>query len=141
MRTRPAAVAVVAVGLVVALALVLAGYEGRGPLAGRLSVTVTHVQPVGIRDPGTSGGPLTLLVVLPWPREGFCAGQFTVSVRESDRQVQVGEVTSVEHRNGSCAGLGTLNGRAAVAASLTTPLGDRAVVRASDGAPLPVVTP
>ena len=141
MRTRRVVVAAVATALVAAAALIVAGYEGRGPFAARLGVTVTHVQPTGIRDPATSGDPLTLLVVFPWPEAGFCSGQFTVSVRESDRQVQVGEVTSTEHRNGTCAGLGTLNGRAVVAAELAEPLGGRAVVRASDGAPLLVVTP
>lgn len=131
----------VAVILLVGAGLVAAGYLGRGPLAALAGVRVTHVEVEGVRGLSTSGDPLVLVVVFPWPHDGFCSGQFTASVQETDREVRVGQVTSVEHRGGACAGLGTQNGWAGASLTLDRPVGTRAVVRASDGALLPVVTP
>ena len=141
MRVRAFVVGIVAVVLLVGAGLVVAGYQGRGPLATRVGVTVTHVSAEGIGDLGPSGDPLALVVLFRWPHDGFCAGQFTVSTKETDSQVRVGEVTSVEHSSGSCAGLGTLNGWAGATVTLKKPLGQRSVVRDSDGQPLNVVSP
>jgi hypothetical protein len=53
----------------------------------------------------------------------------------------VGTVVS-RHRDGmECLGLGTADNLASVGLQLTAPLGDRAVIRASDGVALPVRVP
>ena len=52
--------------------------------------------------------------------------------------VRVGTVISqLQNPDGICAGLGTWNNRAWVDLRLAAPLGNRRVVRDSDGAPLP----
>ncbi len=129
----------VAAVLAVAGALALAGHEGIGPLAPRLGVVVTQVVPEAVLGPGSAGDPLTVTILFPWPEDGFCSGQFTVSATETDAQVRVSDVTSREYRRGSCAGLGTKDGTAGVELTLDRPWGGRAVVRAGDGAPLAVV--
>ena len=141
MRVRAFVVGSVAVVLLVGAGLVGVGYEGRGPLATRVGVTVTRVEPQGFRDPALTGDPLALVVMVRWPHEGFCSGQITASARESDREVRIGTVAGVEHAGGSCAGVGTLNGWAGVSVKLTEPLGRRSVVRDSDGRTLPLVDP
>jgi hypothetical protein len=125
--------------LLVAALLVYAGYQGSGPLSS-LGVEVRQVEPTGYRLLGEGGEPKVIVVVVDWPEDGFCSGQFSVPVTQSDDEVRVGIVTSREHRNGSCAGLGTVDGTAGVDVMLDEPLGDRVVVRASDGAALPDLT-
>ncbi len=88
---------------------------------------------------GPAGDPLTVMITFPWAADGFCSGQFTVSAGETDQEVRVSDVTSREVRRGSCAGLGTNDGTAGVGLTLDRPMGDRRVVRASDGTPLEVV--
>lgn len=119
--------------------LAFAGYEGIGPLAPRLGVVVTRAVPESVMGPGSAGDPLTVTILFPWPHDGFCSGQFTVSATETDRVVRVSDVTSREVRRGSCAGLGTTDGTAGVGLTLDRPLGERVVVREGDGVALAVV--
>ena len=121
--------------------LAFAGYEGIGPLVPRLGVIVTQVAPEAVMGLGPAGDPLTVMISFGWPGDGFCSGQFTVSATETDQEVRVSDVTSREYRRGSCAGIGTKDGMAAVGLTLDRPVGDRRVVRARDGMPLAVVSP
>jgi hypothetical protein len=75
-----------------------------------------------------------------WTNAGYCEGQFTVKATETASQVRVDDVISREHSNSSCAGFGTDDETVWVDLTLAAPLGDRELVRASDGARLPVTT-
>ena len=141
MRARGPVIGVV-VAVVVGGGLALAGAQGIGPLGAALGTEVTQVAAQTVALLGESGDPNVIILKFPWPKDGYCSGQFTVPVTETGDQVRVGDVTSrLRQRGGSCAGLGTDNGMAGVDVLLAAPLGDRTVVRASDGRPLPVETP
>ena len=140
MKLRRLVAGTVALVVVAGVVLLGAGYRGAGPLASWLGVRITHVVPTGVVVQSAPADPLTVHVVLPWPHQGICSGQFRVSATESAGEVRVSDVTSVEYRGGSCAGLGTDGVTASALLSLRAPLGDRAVVRASDGQALPVRT-
>jgi hypothetical protein len=73
-----------------------------------------------------------------WTKEGWCIGQFTVQATETPTEVRVGTVTSREYPDGSCAGVGTADNMAGAELRLASPLGDRIVIRESDGARLPI---
>jgi hypothetical protein len=106
--------------------------------ASRLGVEVTEVQPVAYRPLGPRGDPLVLIVLFPWPHDGFCSGQFRAAATETDQQVTVGTVTSrIARGPGGCAGLATVGGAAGVELKLTKSLGRRRVVRATDSSTLP----
>ena len=120
--------------------LAFAGYEGIGPLVSRLGVIITRVAPEAVMGLGPAGDPLTVTILFPWPDEGFCSGQFTVSATETDQEVRVGDVTSREYRRGSCAGMGAKDGMAGVGLTLDRPVRDRLVVRVSDGMALALVS-
>jgi hypothetical protein len=100
--------------------------------------TETHIEPVGV-SLIDGGDPRVLNVAVPWTEDGWCSGQFTVSATESQSEVRISPVASHLNRGGPCAGLGTVNQRAWATLTLAAPLGDRAVVRASDGTRLPLV--
>lgn len=140
MKRRGLAASVAVAGALCVLTLALAGYNGYGPLAARLGVAVTHLQPQSVALLGEGGDPLTVMVMVTWPQDGFCSGQFTVTATETPTQVRVGSVESREYRGSSinCAGFGTIDGTAAAELQLREPLGERQVIRASDGAVLHV---
>lgn len=138
-RALQAAVAVLV--LLVAAGLAGAGYLGDGPLPGRLGHERQTLTPVAVAELGEGGDPLVVNVLVPWPKDGWCSGQFTVTATESATEVRVGQVRSDVLRGGGCAGLGTADGRAYAGLQLRQPLGRRLVVRASDGAELPVTRP
>jgi len=140
MRRSRVVAGVLGVGLLVAGVLAFAGYNGAGPLSSKLGVAVSEVAPVGFAELGPSGDPLVINVLIPWPEDGYCSGQFTVSAIQSDQEVRVSQVTSRVFRGGGCAGLGTWKGTAVAQLTLESPLGQRKVVRASDGTPLPRTT-
>lgn len=131
------AVAVVICGV---LWLVAEGYRGRGPLAA-LGVTVSEHPPVAVRLLGEGADPLVIMIGVRWTTDGYCGGQFTVQATQTQTEVRVGTVTSREYHYGMCPGLGTVDGMAWAHLELTSPLGDRPVVRDSDGTRLPVITP
>ena len=89
-------------------------------------------------DQGEGGDPLVIMIGVKWTKDGWCSGQFTVQATETPTEVHVGHVTSREHSKGMCAGLGTADNTAWAYVQLAAPLGDRVVIRDSDGAPLPV---
>jgi hypothetical protein len=103
-------------------------------------VTVTELQPQRVRLLGEHGDPLVILIAVHWTKPGYCSGQFTVKATETATQVRVDNVISREHSQGFCAGLGTAEETAWADVRLAAPLGDRPVVRISDGARLPVAT-
>lgn len=139
MRGRGLAVSVAVAAALGVVALALAGYNGHGPLTARLGVAVTHLQPQSVVLLGEGGDPLTVNVMVTWPQDGYCSGQFTVAATETPTQVRVESVESrVDRGNGMCAGLGTIDGTASVPLQLSAPLGERGVIRASDGAVLHV---
>ena len=131
----------VAVAAPVALVLAVAGCLGAGPLS-VIGVDERHVEPQSVALLGQGGDPLVGVVRFPWPGDGFCSGQFHVDAAETATQVRVGTVVSrVTRWNGACAGIGTLDGMASAELRLSAPLGLREVIRATDGAPLPVLAP
>lgn len=138
-RSLQAAVAVLV--LLVAAGLAGAGYQGRGPLREWLGHERRTLPPVAVAELGEGGDPLVVNVLVPWSQEGWCSGQFTVTATETATEVRVGQVRSDVLRGGLCDGLGTTDGRAWVGLQLRRPLGDRRVVRAFDGAELPVIRP
>ena len=140
MKLRRLVAGTVALVVVAGVVLLGAGYRGAGPLASWLGMRITHVVPTGVTVQSAPADPLTVYVAFPWPHQGVCSGQFRVSATESASEVRVSDVTSVEYRGGACAGLGTDGVTASALLSLRAPLGDRAVVRASDGQALPVRT-
>jgi hypothetical protein len=103
-------------------------------------VTETRLQPQAAMLLGEGGDPLVVMIGVPWSKDGYCSGQFTVSGTETATEVRVGTVVSIEHSTGGCAGLGTADHTAWAPLRLTSPLGDRVIVRDSDGARLPVRT-
>jgi hypothetical protein len=140
MRYRPRLILLYLVAAAGVLTLVAAGLvasftTGLLPLD---HVTVTRLEPqaVGAFNPGAD--PLDLTIGVTWTKDGWCSGQFTVQATETPTEVHVGSVTSYEHTTGYCAGLGTVDQMAWAYTRLNAPLGDRAVIRDSDGARLPV---
>ncbi len=101
-------------------------------------VIVTQLEPQSVGLSGEGGDPLVIYIVVTWTKEGWCSGQFTVQATESLTEVRVGKVTSREYPGGSCAGVGTVDNMAGASLRLASPLGDRVVVRDSDGARLPI---
>ena len=122
------------------LGLVAAGCRGQGPLSA-LGLTVSEHPPVAVRELGEGGDPLVIMIGVRWTEDGYCSGQFRVTATETPTEVRVSNVTSRAYRYGSCAGVGTADNTAWADLRLASPLGDRAVVRDSDGAHLPVITP
>ena len=97
----------------------------------------TYIAPSSVvGEPGSTN----LTVVFPWLQQGWCVGQFSVAVHESATAVAVGDV--LVHGPGSaCAGIGSNGVVASVDVTLSTPLGKRRVIHATDGAVLQVVSP
>jgi hypothetical protein len=130
------------VGLVAALTcvgvgLVAAGFLGFGPVA-RDGVTETQHQPQVVKLLGEGGDPLVVMIGVTWTKDGYCSGQFEVQATETPTEIRVGTVLSREYANGDCAGIGTDDTFAWAELRLTSPLGERAVVRDSDSSLLPI---
>jgi hypothetical protein len=122
-------------GILGILSIVLAAIMLATVALNRLGTT--RIEPQDYALLGEGGDPLVVMVGFPWAEDGFCSGQFTIEVTETATEIRVGAVVSRNVHIGACAGIGTLDGRAAVGAFLSAPLGDRRVIRASDGAELP----
>ena len=112
-----------------------AGYLGLGPLS---SLGVTEHQPQAYGLLGEGGDPRVIVIKFRWTKDGSCSGQFAVRATETPTEVRVSNVTSLDHYYLACAGTGTVNNMASAELHLTGPLGDRAVVRDSDGTRLPL---
>ena len=137
MPSRRWLIVLVGVSACVALGSATAGYVGLGPLS-RLRMTETRLQPQAVHLLGASGDPFIAMVGVRWTKEGYCSGQFRVQATESLTEVRIGVVTSREYRYGACADLGTVDNMAWAPLRLTSPLGQRVFVRASDGVRLPL---
>ncbi|WP_144124124.1 hypothetical protein [Catellatospora sichuanensis] len=127
------AVAVLGVPL---LLCVGAARLGLGPFADDFGVVVTQHEPQEVQV--STADPAHLNVGVAWSEDGYCSGQFSLSVTETPTEIRLSTVTSRAHPGGTCAGLGTERGMAWSSVQLGGPLADRAVVRDTDGARLPV---
>src|SRR5260370_20650765 len=97
----------------------------------------TSIRPESL-SAGGFGDTTDYRVFFTWTEDGYCVGQFHVTATETATQVRVGPVISRRYLYGGiCAGVGTVENVASVGLNLTSALGKPAVVRASDGAPLP----
>ncbi len=132
----PAALVAVTVPGVLLLLCFGAGRLGLGPLAVAPGPIVTQHEPQKVLLDHSS--PKLLKIGVAWSEDGYCSGQFTLSVTETPTEVRVGTVTSRDYPHGTCAGLGSWQGMAWPSVVLADPLGNRAVVRDSDGARLPL---
>ncbi len=87
---------------------------------------------------GQGGDPLVIMIGVAWAADGYCSGQFTVRAAESAAEIRVSAVVEQVMPQGSaCAGLGSVDGTARAPLRLAAPLGDRPVIRDSDGLRLP----
>jgi hypothetical protein len=117
--------------------VVVAVYFG-GQLLTQSQFIDTSIQPESL-SPGGFGDTTDFRVFFKWTEDGYCVGQFHVKATETATQVRVGPVISRRYLYGrDCAGVGTVENVASVELKLASALGNREVVRESDGAPLPV---
>jgi hypothetical protein len=111
------------------LALIAAAVSGLLAVAGCGSGTDGPFAPKGYY--AGSAEPRRLTLVIEWNEAGWCAGQFDVSLDETDEAVIVRSVTTDEGDE-DCAGLGTVNNEAQAEVLLRRPLAGREV-RTKDG--------
>ncbi len=126
--------ALLIIGVPVAIVVGILVYRQSG-------VTETEVQPQAVRLPATGSDPHSIAVGVTWTQDGWCIGQFQAQATESSREVRLGPVISHNYPHGNCAGVGTVYNMAWADLTLKSPLGARAVIRASDGVALPVYLP
>jgi len=137
MKVRKRVRAVIVGALAIVVGVLMWAIPG-APLS-RLGWTYT-LRPVSAKTGGAYMDPNVLFVGFPWAEDEFCEGSFEVSAVETPTRVTVSEVTRfvslalVQSR--ACVGHMGDTGYATV--DLAQPLGDREVVRASDGQSLPV---
>jgi hypothetical protein len=91
----------------------------------------------------TQGDPRVLSIGFAWTGDssdpgGYCPEQFSVTATETSSSVRVSDVARVVSGAGACAGVGIVNGTGWATLRLKAPLGNREVIRASDGAVLPL---
>jgi hypothetical protein len=129
----------VIVGIVSAFVVAVLLWAIPGAPLSRLGWTYT-LRPVSASAGGAYIDPNALFVSFPWNDSEFCGGMFDVSVVETPTRVTVSEVTVFVSlaliKSKACVRHEGDTGAAVVA--LAQPLGDREVVRASDGQSLPV---
>jgi hypothetical protein len=126
--------ALLIIGVPAAIVVAIIAYRQSG-------VTETALQPQEVRLSATGSDPHSIAVGATWMQDGWCIGQFQAQATESTREVRLGPVISRDYPHGSCAGVGTVYNMAWADLTLKAPLGARAVIRASDGAVLPVYGP
>ena len=85
--------------------------------------------------------PRVIALAIPWNQSGWCVGEFGARIKESSDEVRVSVVDRAQRGGGACAGVGTLNHLAYAYGTLKQPVGNRSVVRDSDGRALPDATP
>ncbi len=129
-RTRLIVLAVAA-GLLVVLA---------APAAYRLYQVERVVEnPVEAVAVGRTPDPTVVVIFIRWTEPGWCFGEFVAVASETPTQVRLDRV--VDRSGGGsvgCAGVGTVNNLASADLRLKTPLGQRSVMRGSDGYLLPI---
>jgi hypothetical protein len=97
--------------------------------------------PASVAVLGEGGDPLALAVLFPWAEEGYCSGQFRVTAQETPSRVTISQVRNEDplfSLERTCAGIGVSGGLASTEVILQSPLANRAVYRAVDGARLAV---
>jgi len=103
----------------------------------RTGVTETPIQPEIVML-GTD--PRTIWVGVTWLEGGWCLGGFEARATETSRVVQVAMILrQFTHGDGACADVGTIYNTAWADVTLNAPVGNRSVVRWSDGVQLPVL--
>jgi len=130
------------VATVVAYALIFG--TGLSLLKDQLSFgppTEVSIQPRFVSPSHQGNDPLVVGVGFTWTESGYCSGQFNVRATETTTQVRVGAVISRTYSRGACAGLGTDGKLAWTSLTLAAPIGQRSVIRESDGAVLPQFSP
>jgi hypothetical protein len=111
------------------------GLQGVGPWGDQLGYRTSWINPISYST--SKEAPLTLTVLFPWAEKGYCGGQFSVQVRETQTSVLVEQVKS-QAPKGMCADMAG-GGVISVSAILLRPLGTRSVLRVSDQQPLSYV--
>jgi hypothetical protein len=104
-------------------------------------VTKTSIQPLFVSPVGDGTDPRGVQVAFTWMQNGYCLGQFHVTATETATQVRVSPVVSTTYADGNCAGVGSSGKWAWTPLTLASPLGNRRVIRESDGVALPVFAP
>jgi hypothetical protein len=107
--------------------------DGRGPATAPPTRAVLEpLPPVAYAVSGSD-----LILFFPFDGDGYCLGQFTAAVQETAEVVEVGDVEEAPVRGEqACAGVGTVGSTASVALPLARPLGERTVIRKTDGSRL-----
>ena len=106
------------------------------------SPRVQKLRPIAVSTLGLGGDPNVIVVLVEWRERDLCPSEFTVRASETDSEVSIFEVEHVALPLplwSGCAGVETVDDRAAVFLTLQQPLADRAVLRAADRTPLPIV--
>ena len=106
----------------------------------RSGVTETSLQPQAVRLLPPGNDPRGVRVGVTWLKDGWCVGEFQAQATETATEVRLGSVIDRQSPHGICAGVGTANNMAWTDLTLKAPLGNRLVVRSSDGVVLPVFT-
>lgn len=121
------------IGLPLALVIGYHVYQESGP--------ETPLEPQSVMLLPAGNDPRQVQVSVKWLKDGWCVGQFRAQATETTTQVRLGPVIDHEYPHGPCAGVGSVGNLAWADLTLKAPLGQRSVVRASDGATLPVLQP
>ena len=106
----------------------------------RSGVTATSLQPQPVRLLPPGNDPRGVRVGVTWLKDGWCVGEFQAQATETATEVRLGSVIDRQSPHGICAGVGTANNMAWTDLTLKAPLGNRLVVRSSDGVTLPALT-
>jgi len=106
----------------------------------RSGVTATSLQPQAVRLLPPGNDPRGVRVGVTWLKDGWCVGEFQAQATETATEVRLGSVIDRQSPHGICAGVGTANNMAWTDLTLKAPLGNRLVVRSSDGVTLPALT-
>ena len=133
MRVAKAAAVAAVLGVALVAALLLTGI-----LKPNLHRDLT---PTSVAQLGGGGDPLAQGLLFPWADEGFCSGPFRVTAQETQSTVTISQVSNTDPLFSlvrSCDGIGVSGGLASTDLILTSPLANRTVYRAVDGARLEV---
>jgi hypothetical protein len=103
----------------------------------RAGVTETPIQPQIVM---LGADPRTISVGVTWLEGGWCLGGFEARATETSTVVQVAMILrQFTHGDGACADVGTIYNTAWADVTLNTPVGNRSIVRSTDGVQLPVL--
>ena len=136
MRRSVASACVMALCAVITL---LFGWRGEGPLASLFDHGDESRHPVALIDPSHTRASRSGFVAFQWDDQNWCPELFVVTAEETDSQVVVSDVRiRATPARVACLRGGTPTGTALAKLILKSPLGNREVVRATDGQVLPI---